>query len=218
VAERLSLTREGLLGLVRGPLYVPSLTAALPLALSEAARGRLAPLTGLATAVSGRGSPLAEGMHFSVVCAEDVPRLTHVTDAPGADFGDTFGAMYRGICADWPRGTVPAAFYAVPPAPAPTLVLSGGVDPATPPRHGARVAAALGAQARHVVVAQAGHGVMALDCMRDALFRFIDAADADAALKVDTTCAQHLPRPTVFVPVAAFANAASAVPVEKRAK
>jgi hypothetical protein len=31
---------------------------------------------------------MAEGMHFSVVCAEDLPRLPGSSDRPGADFGD----------------------------------------------------------------------------------------------------------------------------------
>ena len=95
---------------------------------------------------------------------------------------------------------MPAAFYDMPAAPSATLVLSGGADPVTPPRHGTRVARALGAQAVHVVVPQAGHGVMGLLCMRDVLYRFIDAADDALALKVDTTCAASIPRPPAFSP------------------
>jgi hypothetical protein len=111
--------------------------------------------------------------------------------------------QYLQICAGWPRAEVPADFYTIPVAPSAALVLSGGADPATPPRHGARVAAALGPQARHVVVPQAGHGVMGIGCMRDVLFRFIDA-DSDAlALQVDTGCVRAIPRPPVFMPVAA---------------
>jgi len=72
------------------------------------------------------------------------------------------------------------------------------------------VAKALGAKARHVVVAQAGHGVMAIGCMRDALFRFVDAASDEDALKVEADCAKAIPRPPAFVPVRAPAAAASA--------
>jgi pimeloyl-ACP methyl ester carboxylesterase len=143
---------------------------------------------------------LSEGMHYAVVCAEDQPRLSRAADPPGADFGAEAAAVYDKVCATWPRGAVPAAFYQLPPAPAATLVLSGGADPVTPPRHGARVAQALGAKARHVVVAQAGHGVMGLACMRDVLFRFIDAPHDDDALKVEASCADAMPRPGVFVP------------------
>lgn len=202
--ERFMLTRDTLASLVRLPLYVPALASALPLALAEATQGRFTALFGLAAAMSGGGGlGLAQGMHFSVVCAEDYPRLATATDQPGADFGDSFTAVYRSTCADWPRGTVPAEFYRVPPATSAVLLLSGGIDPATPPRHGERVALALGAKARHVVVPNAGHGVMSLACLRDVVFRFVDAETDDAALKVDTACAVALPRPPVFLPFAA---------------
>jgi pimeloyl-ACP methyl ester carboxylesterase len=203
-AERINLTREMALGLVRAPLYVPALTAALPAAIAAAAQGRFEPLLGLASATAGNGAgKIFEGMHFSVVCGEDLPRLAQSGDRPGADFGDTFAASYRRICADWPRAEVPAAFYTMPPAASAVLLLSGGADPVTPPRHAQRVAQALGAKARHVVVPQAGHGVMALGCMRDVLYRFIDAASDDEALRVDADCARNMPRPGAFVPLAA---------------
>ena len=202
-AEKLLLTRDGLLNLVRLPMYVPVLASALPQALAEAAGGRFEPLLGLGTAFaggSGRAMRMSEGMHFSVVCAEDVPRMTQSGDAPGADFGQSFAQQYRSICEDWPRGDVPAAFYTVPLAQAATLVLSGGADPVTPPRHGERVTKQLGAKARHAVVPQAGHGVMGLLCMRDVLFRFIDAETDEAALEVDAACAEQMPRPTFYQP------------------
>ena len=206
VAETLTLTREMLGTLVRPPLYSPMLASALPLALAEASEGRFTALFGVASSLGGgRGMAMAAGMHYSVICAEDVPRMAGHPEAASPDFGDSFAALYRGVCADWPRGDVPAAFYTLPPAPAATLVLSGGIDPVTPPRHGERVAKALGAKARHVVVANAGHGVMALGCMRDVLVRFVDAASDDEALKVDTGCAAAVPRPPAFLPVSGAA-------------
>jgi pimeloyl-ACP methyl ester carboxylesterase len=203
--ERLTITRDMVLALVRAPLYVPALAAALPLAVGAAAEGRFEALAGLAAAVGGGGRrlALAEGMHMSVVCSEDLPRLERSADAPGADFGAGFAALYRRVCAGWPRGAVPEAFYALGAAPAPALLLSGGADPATPPRHGERVARALGPAARHVVVPHAGHGLMFLPCLRDVVFRFIDMPDAAAAAAAEADCARALPRPGVFVPVEA---------------
>jgi pimeloyl-ACP methyl ester carboxylesterase len=198
-SERLSLTRDMLLGLVRGPLYAPALAAALPAAIGQAAQGRYDALAGLAQSLGGRrGLQLATGMHFSVICAEDFPRVGAATDKPGADFGASFATLYNDVCANWPRGEVPAAFYTLPAAPAATLLLSGGLDPATPPRHGARVAQALGAKARHIVVPHAGHGVMGLACVRDAVYRFVDAPSDDEALKVEADCAKAIPRPPMF--------------------
>jgi pimeloyl-ACP methyl ester carboxylesterase len=203
VEERLTMTRDMAANLLRLPLYVPALTSALPLAITEAAEGRFGALVGLSMAMASPrpSAQLAEGMHFSVVCAEDVPRLDVAADAPGPDLGDSFAQLYRRVCADWPRGTVAESFYTMPTTDAPTLVLSGGIDPVTPPRHGERAAQALGAKARHVVVPNAGHGVMSLGCMRDVLFRFIDAeTDADA-LAVDASCAVDIPRPPAFQPI-----------------
>jgi pimeloyl-ACP methyl ester carboxylesterase len=198
-SEQLPLTREMLLGMVRAPLYAPALAAALPSAIGRAVQGRFEALAALAQSVGGRRSlQVAAGMHFSVVCAEDFPRLAQSVDRPGADFGDSFSALYRDVCASWPRGDVPAAFYTMPPAPSATLVLSGGLDPVTPPRHGARVATALGVKARHIIVPNAGHGVMALGCMRDVLYRFVDAASDDEALRTDAACATPIPRPPMF--------------------
>ncbi len=231
--EHFTLTREMVLGAVRGPLYVPSLAAALPAAITEAAQGRFEGLMGVSALLSSRkGTQLAMGMHFSVVCSEDMPLLEArgaipeagvgakgdkadakadararavagrvAKDAPGADFGDEQARLYQRACATWPRGAVPAAFYTVPRSASPVLLLSGGLDPATPPRHAARVAQALGPLAQHVVVPNAGHGVMNIGCMRDVVYRFIDAVDDRDAVAVDASCVKAIPRPPAFQPL-----------------
>lgn len=205
LSEPVEVSADLLRNLVRAPLYVPALAAALPPAIAAAADGRLEPLAALGASLATRRElQLAEGMHFSVVCSEDVPPSPAPAAVGGAASGGPRGAgiglvqLYAQACTDWPRGEVPAAFYRIGPASAATLVLSGGADPATPPRHGERVARALGAKARHVVVAEAGHGLMGLPCMRDVLFRFIDAYDDAAALSVPADCAAGVPRPPVF--------------------
>ena len=207
--ERVMLTRDALLGMVRTALYAPAFAAALPQAIADAADGRFDAMTGLASALSSTTMQLYAGMHFSVVCAEDEPRRSRGADPPGADFGTAFERLYEQVCAGWPRGAVDAAFYSTPPTRVATLLLSGGDDPATPPRHAARVAATLGPKARHVVVAHAGHGVAALPCLREAVYRFVDAASDDAALGLALDCAGQVPRPPLFVPVAGPASAPS---------
>ena len=199
--ESLELNRDMLLGMVRTALYSPALAAGLPAALQAAAAGNLTPLLGLASALpAGRGDEaLAQGMHFSVVCSEDLPRAS-ASAAPAADFGAGLAPLYRQVCAAWPRAEVPDAFYEIPVAPVAVLLLSGGIDPATPPRHAARVANSLGAKARHEVVPNAGHGLLSLPCLRDVVFRFIDADSDAAALQVDAGCARAIPRPPPFQP------------------
>lgn len=199
--EKAVLQREHVLRAVRAPLYVPALASALPAAIAAAAEGNFTPLSGLMTGMGGRAGKLAGGMHFSVVCAEDLPRMAAGgSEAQGKDYQRIDAQFYERVCKNWPRGQVPAAFYEMPAAQAPVLLLSGGDDPVTPPRHGERVAKALGAKAIHQVVPAAGHGVMNLPCMRDVLARFIDAKTDEAALAVKTGCAAPMPRPLAFVP------------------
>jgi pimeloyl-ACP methyl ester carboxylesterase len=210
--EVVTMQRSSLLALVRAPLYVPVLASALPAAIAEAHAGRWAPLATLASALGGgRAGRVYTGMHLSVVCAEDLgaaappidPADAAAAAAPGNDFGDTFARHYREACADWPRGSVSPAFYTLPeraPDAAPVWLLSGGLDPVTPPRHGERVARALGPRARHIVVSNAGHGVANLGCVRDAVQRFITTDDDAAALALDADCAAAVPRPLAFVP------------------
>ncbi|WP_326539724.1 alpha/beta hydrolase [Pseudorhodoferax sp.] len=190
----------GLLGaLVRMALYSPLLSAALPAALDEAALGRWTALAGLASALmpAGRAARIALGQHFSVICAED--SRAPAAPVPAGAFED-MAERYRQACADWPRGEVPAAFYTVLPSAQPVLLLSGALDPVTPPRHAAAVAQRLGDKARQLVVPGGGHGVLALACVRELAQRFIDASDDKAALALDTGCAAAVPRPPLFQP------------------
>jgi len=191
--RHVTMTRDALRGLVRPGLYSPSLGALLPYAIDQAAAGRYEPLMALATG----DADIAEGEHFSVICAEDAPRMS---PPAGADGDQGARAMYRAACAHWPRGDVPPAFYTIPRSEVPVLLLSGGLDPVTPPRHAERAAKALGPKARSVVVANNGHNVTAIACMRDAVFHFIDAADDAQAQSVDLGCAAKVPRPLAFEP------------------
>ncbi|MDH4391278.1 MAG: alpha/beta hydrolase, partial [Aquabacterium sp.] len=61
-------------------------------------------------------------------------------------------------------------------------------------------AQALGPLARHIVVPHAGHGTLALPCLRDAVARFITTDAASDALASRADCAASLPRPPAFVP------------------
>ncbi|HEU4459500.1 MAG TPA: alpha/beta hydrolase [Methylibium sp.] len=202
-----AFTPELVAAMVRGPLYAPALAAALPFAIDEAAAGRWQPLAGLATAAGGgaRATRIAEGMHFSVICAEDAaasggeppprPALAGVETLLAA-----YARPYRELCASWPRGAVPAEFRRIAPSPAPVLLLSGGLDPVTPPRHGQRVAEALGPQARHAVAPNAGHGLLNSGCGGDLLHGFVEAETDAQALSVDARCLARLPRPPAYVP------------------
>ena len=203
--ETFPYSRDMLLAALRGPLYLPAMAAGLPQAISDATTGQFEGLLGMGSLLSPRkGSTLAMGMHFSVICAEDAPRVDRrqqgSLQAAGIDFADSVAQLYAKVCAAWPQGAVPSSFYEIPPSRTPVLLLSGGLDPATPPRHAQRVALALGAKALNVVVPNAGHGVMSVGCVRDVIYKFIDTEDDEFALKVLANCAAKVPRPLAFQP------------------
>jgi pimeloyl-ACP methyl ester carboxylesterase len=202
--ESVTFSNTHLTTMLRQPLYAPSFAAGLPFAIAQANAGQFGPLLGLATALSAdSNAKLAWGMHFAVVCSEDYPKMAAVSEAQNAvqkDGEDSMTAMYRSVCKDWPVGKVDPDFYLVKPTQAAVLILSGGADPVTPPRHGERIAQALGSASKHVIAPNLGHGVMGQGCMPDLLFRFFNASTNEAALKIDAKCVESIPAPKFFVP------------------
>jgi pimeloyl-ACP methyl ester carboxylesterase len=195
-------TRDALLGLVHKTLYSAASTAGLPYALTQAELGNINPLITLSNAfnLAGPGG-IAYGMHFSVWCGEAYARPLAVAakaSVPADDFAVLSTGMYDKVCEKWPRATIPAEFFSVPTSKSPVLLLSGGIDPVTPSRHGAAVSTALGPQARHLVVENAGHGLLMHGCLRDVVYRYLNAKDDAEAVKVDSNCLRQIPRPLAW--------------------
>jgi pimeloyl-ACP methyl ester carboxylesterase len=186
-------------GLFR-PLYSPELSSLLPFAVTRAVDGDFNPLLAqnleFAEDVADN---LSMGMHLSVVCSEDVPRITpaELAAASRGFFGRALVDDFLRACRHWPRATLPADFYDPVRSAAPVLILSGGVDPATPPRYGQEVAAGL-ANARHAVAPHLAHGVSAHGCAPRLIEKFVRGADARA---LDVSCLGRIPRPLFVLPV-----------------
>jgi len=189
-----------LASLLRVPLYAPSLGAVLPYALAAAGGGDFSALVALSTTVSGRAREnLALGMHFAVICAEDLPRVGAAERAAMARtrFGTTFVDLYTEACMAIATRPVPPEFYQVPRSGVPVLVLSGGLDPATPPRHGAATAARLG-NARHIVAPYLGHGLSTQACAPRLITRFVQTASFE---NLEAGCLEKLPAAAFFEPI-----------------
>jgi len=198
--ESIRLDRKMLASLLRVPLYVPQLSSVLPYALAEAGRGDFTALIALSAALSGGiRENFAVGMHFAVICAEDVPRIEALAaaQASATRFGAAFADVYRQACAIVPSRPVPPEFYSVPAAKVPVLIFSGGLDPATPPRHGDAVAQRLG-NAKHVVAPNLGHGISAQGCAPMLVARFVRDASFE---RIDGECLARIPAPNFFVAI-----------------
>lgn len=186
-------------GLFR-PLYVAELASLLPYGVSSAAAGDFNPLLAQNLEFTDDVSEnLSVGMHLSVICAEDIPRITPADLAAVAKsfFGRALVDDFIRACRTWPRGEVPKDYYDPVRSDVAALVLSGGIDPATPPRHGEEVAATL-PNARHFVAPHLGHGVSLHGCGPRLVERFIRAGSAK---ELDGRCLERIPRPLFMMPL-----------------
>ena len=198
---RATVTRDDVLNWVTSVFYSPVTSAGLPHAMQQARLGNFNPLLALsgAGALPTPGS-IAMGMHFSAVCSEEYDRIARA-DRPDPDnaFGDLHSRQYLKVCAAWPRGKVPSGFYTTPVSKTAVLLLSGGVDPVTPPWHAERIAAALGPLARHIVLEHGGHGMLQQTCLTEVATSFINARTDQQAHDVDASCVRQIPRPAVWI-------------------
>lgn len=184
-----TLNADTLTGLVHGVSYAPQLASLLPLVVSEAEQGRYESLMAIAKFWSNQmGDQLNRGMQWSVICAEDAPRYQPNPADAGTVLGPDLARMFFAACSQWPRGKVAADFTAPFTVDLPTLVISGELDPVTPPVYGEEVVKQL-TNARHFVLRGQGHGGMGLGCMPKLLARFFETTDAKA---LDAKCLDSL--------------------------
>ncbi len=186
-------------GLFR-PLYVAELASLLPFGISAAAGGDFNPLLAQNLEFANDVSEnLSVGMHLSVICAEDIPRITpeDMARLSKSFFGAALVNDFVRACRQWPRGNVPEDFYAPVRSAVPVLILSGGIDPATPPRHGEEIAKTL-ANAVHLVAPQLGHGVSLHGCAPRLIETFVRKASAAG---LDGKCLERIPRPLFLMPL-----------------
>lgn len=182
-----------------GTLYWPMASSLIPAIVARAERNDFQGMLALASITDSAGAPnMSIGMQLSVICAEDAPHVTPAEadkEAAGSLFGAYVMRNQREACAFWPRGRVDAAYYEPVVSAIPTLVLSGELDPVTPPVWGEQVAAHLSAS-RHIVIPGTGHIAGTGGCGTRLIRQFIDRGTTAG---LDTACAAAVHRPPFFV-------------------
>ena len=190
------VSRTSLATHVRAPLYSTELAAVLPLAISRAAEGDYGPLAAMGSIMAGDAS-LNTGMFLSVVCSEDLPAITASDrELAAADpfFGTSLLDAYSALCEAWPRGELPEGYADPVVSDRPVLLLSGLLDPVTPPSWGDAVEQHL-THALHVTVPGVGHGTMAAGCVADIMAEFIEQGAVEG---LDVACVEEIERPRFF--------------------
>ena len=189
---KLDMTSDQFLGTVHNILYSAVDTRRLPYLIHSAYNGRWEPFVARRNTASdfSPAGPVAQLLHLAVVCAEDYPRLTPQLMAQDAA-ALTAPLLKRmgSMCAM--MNVAPAPLRAPSKITAPVLMLSGALDPVTPPRR-AQAAALHMAAATHLVVPYAGHGISTLGCAPRLLREFLDSPGA----RMRSGCLDEIPAPT----------------------
>ena len=182
---------------IRYMLYNPVAASRVPLIIHLAAQGNFVPLTeaaiGYRRFLVGTGS---NGMYLSVTCAEDLPWIKPGEGERMAEntfLGDYRLRQQREACALWPRASV-AKDYADPVrSDVPVLIMTGELDPVTPPSNGDAVAKTL-KNSLHIVVPHGAHGLGGLensDCLLGISSEFVERGTLNG---IDTACVKTIRR------------------------
>lgn len=176
--------------------YTPETAALLPLTIDAAAAGDPGPLLAQARLMTGDlASDMNNGMSMSVICSEDADRLSPRPEDTGTLLGNQLVEAILAQCEVWPHGTRPADFHVPLTSDKPVLVLSGELDPVTPPAYGDVIMLGL-SNGRHLILKGQGHALFARGCTPHLIDEFIARNDP---LGLDASCLDRLGPTPAFI-------------------
>ncbi len=185
------ISKAKLLGIIRMQLYSVAARSLVPLVIHQAYLGNYMPLAGLiAQTESGQGIYI--GLLFNIICNEDYPRISATDfeqDANNNFGGDESHFGFKMVCSLWPQYSPNEAFYTPVTADIPTLILSGELDPVTPPSNGEYSANSL-PNNHHIVVKNAAHTVVMSTCASDIINEFLTLLKPK---ELDESCLDDVP-------------------------
>lgn len=185
------ISEAKLLGTLRMQLYSVATRSLVPLVIHQAYLGNYMPLAGL-VAQSDGGQGIYLGLLFNITCNEDFPRIS-ATDFE-QDANNNFGGGdshfgFKMVCPIWPQYRPNEEFYQTVTADIPTLILSGNLDPVTPPSNGEYSAKSL-PNNHHIVVENAAHTVAMSTCASDIINEFLTSLKPK---NLDESCLDDVP-------------------------
>lgn len=190
------LTEFSLAAVVRMFAYQPETAALLPLSINAAAHGDVGPLLGQSKLLSSDLSgDMNNGMSMSVICSEDADLLKPRPQDQNTMLGSHLVDSIKAQCDVWPHGTRPVDFHAPLKSDKPVLILSGELDPVTPPRYGQEILAGL-TDGRQLIFKGQGHSLLGRGCMPQLLGKFIDKPDPK---NLDASCLDKLGPTPAFI-------------------
>ncbi|MBA6351721.1 MULTISPECIES: alpha/beta fold hydrolase [unclassified Colwellia] len=184
------LSRSKFISNLRMQLYSMQTRTLVPLVIHQAFLGNYQPMIGL-IAMSEGGMGMYVGLTLNIVCNEDFPKIT--TEMFAGDANNTFGgndshSAWLQACPLWPKYAVSDDFYQSVTANIPTLILSGNLDPVTPPSNGDESAKTL-PNNHHIVSKNSAHIVASTPCGIEIVNEFLTTLDPN---DLDESCLAEL--------------------------
>lgn len=174
---------------MRVGLYHPTTRQMLPFVIQRTSEGDYTPLTGLLGTTMTQ-SELYMGLTLSVLCSEDLARATPellAEDGANDFIGSRTGDAFVDMCSVWPQAERPADWFEPVESDIPTLILSGELDPVTPPAWGEMAAETL-SNSRHLVAPKGAHTIVGHTCANKLAAQFIKELDVNA---LDASCLEN---------------------------
>lgn len=196
-ALEVPFNRDALAGALRFLAYGPQTQSVIPYLVHEAAT------TGNPTRLASQAlitqeqmdDMIAIGLNFAVGCAEDWPGWPRQVDQSGTLLGDTMLEFYDTICAWWPAGEVRPDFHQPFDSEVPILILSGELDPVTPPEYGEEAAEQF-SNSVHLVGTGLAHIVITHPCFGRIASEFVGSASVE---ELDLECLDNLDAEPFFL-------------------
>ncbi|HKQ74259.1 MAG TPA: alpha/beta fold hydrolase [Blastocatellia bacterium] len=183
--EQIKFPRVVLRSTLRGLLQNTGAASQTLALLHTAATGDFEPLAKYIVA-SRRAfaDAVAVGMSLSVICTEDVESKPRASVIGPDDL--------TAVCREWPRGKWEQGDAAPVSSVVPALLITGWLDPATPPRWAEEVAKHL-PNSLNVVIRNGSHSYTGLSpCVNEIMTQFVAMGSATG---LDTSCVKQIRRP-----------------------
>lgn len=176
--ETITIDFNMMLAAAQSLLYAPETAALLPYLFARAYRDDYAPLAALTQSFSGElGEQMSPALHYAIICAEDRP-------VPGALSNDPLiGALYQqsvDACTSWPIAENAQELHTpvIAHRDIPVLLLSGALDPVTPPVYAQKAARTLPLH-RTIIASGYGHILSTHACTPSLIAAFVRTADLE---------------------------------------
>ena len=175
-----TINRDSVAQVIFTALYSPQSRAFIPYVLTQAIThdnwGPLAVLADDPNRYFGIQTIYA-GARFSIICSEEQTNLNSASDGSNAfQSGATLKALFSTACDQWPMKNEPLPSPKVGAFSVPTILISGALDPITPPdlaEHSLKYFQ----NAQHIILKNGAHFNSHVPCIRDYLVYFIEASE-----------------------------------------